>query len=43
VFGGVIWDIGSTGTTGGDVDYIVKSIEEMVDKFCLDYLKANPK
>ena len=44
VAGATTWGtfmFGAAGATGGD--FILKSVEEEVDTFCLDYRKANPK
>lgn len=42
VIGATTWEKGGAGVSG-DADYIVKNVERLVDEFCLDYLKANPK
>ena len=43
VLSGTTWSRGSTGTHNTGSEFIKKQLDKMVDKFCLDYLKANPK
>ena len=35
------WNIGSTGTHGGDASYIVSSLSEKLDRFLVEYLRVN--
>ena len=35
------WDVGSTGTHGGDAGYILQSVSESLDSFILEYLRVN--
>ena len=35
------YDIGITGTHGQSKLYITDSLRELIDKFCIDYYKAN--
>ncbi len=37
------WDANAVGTHGGDANYILSAISEYMDKFILEYLKANEK
>ena len=41
VAGATTWDIGITGTHGGDGSYIVQALSELMDQFVLEYLRAN--
>ena len=43
VLSATVWNANVTGTHGGDADSIIKSLDELVDEFCNDYLKANPE
>jgi hypothetical protein len=43
VLDAAVWQAMAGGSHGGDSDYMVKEAVSCVDKFCLDYLKANPK
>lgn len=37
-----VWEKSIIGAHGRDPDFIVKSVEQLVERFCNDYLKANP-
>ena len=37
------WDTSTTGTHGGDPEYIVTALNKLLDIFLNDYYKANPK
>lgn len=43
VVGAPVWHTGTLGIHGGDPDVVVKAVEETVEQFCNDYLKAKPK
>ena len=35
------WNLGGTGTHGGDAGYVLRALSEFVDTFVLDYLRVN--
>lgn len=43
VFGASIWRKGATGMVRSDPEYVVSSVGRLVDNYCNDFLKANPK
>ena len=35
------WDLGATGTHGGDAGYVLQTLSEFVDTFVVEYLRVN--
>lgn len=43
VSGATIWEQDTIGTHGGKAEYVMQTIEEMVNNFAIEYRKTNPK
>ena len=39
---GTTWFKGWTGTHGGNIDYVLRGLDDLINSFLNDYLKANP-